>query len=47
MAPGSKAEAYQSKTLFYVFVNLNGPNLRPDYHVLPSEVVASFIKKNH
>ena len=42
-----KAEGYHSKTLFYVFVNLNGPNQHPDYHVVPSVKVASFITKNH
>lgn len=42
-----KAETYQSKTLFYVFVNLNGPDIRPDYHVIPSEVVAATITKGH
>lgn len=42
-----KAEDNRSKTLFYVFVNLNGSNQRPDYHVVPSEVVADYIKRNH
>lgn len=42
-----KAEAYQSKTLFYVFVNLKGSNQRPDYHVVPCKVVADYIKRNH
>lgn len=42
-----KAEAYHSDTLFYVFVNLNGPAQRPDYHVVPSNVVASYVRKRH
>lgn len=42
-----KAESYYSDTLFYVFVNLNGPAQRPDYHIVPSKVVATYIKKSH
>lgn len=42
-----KAEGYQSKTLFYVFVNLNGSNQRPDYHVVPSKLVASYVTRTH
>ena len=42
-----KAEGYQSKTLFYVFVNLNGSNQRPDYHVVPSKVVAGYVTRTH
>ena len=42
-----KAESYYSDTLFYVFVNLNGPNERPAYHVVPSKIVADFITADH
>jgi len=42
-----KAEGIQSKTLFYVFVNLNGSNQRPDYHVVPSKVVAGYVTRTH
>ena len=42
-----KAESYHSDTLFYVFVNLNGLNERPAYHVVPSKVVADFITSDH
>jgi hypothetical protein len=42
-----KAEGYQSKTLFYVFVNLKGLGQLPDYHVVPSGVVARFITEDH
>lgn len=42
-----KAEEYQSKNLFYVFVNLNGENQHPDYHIVPSAVVARYISKMH
>lgn len=41
-----KAEDSRSKTLFYVFVNLNGSNQRPDYHVVPSKVVARYVTKD-
>jgi hypothetical protein len=42
-----KAEGYQSKTLFYVFVNLKGANQHPDYHVVPSKVVADYVTRDH
>lgn len=42
-----KAEAYQSNTLFYVFANLNGPDQRPDYHVVPSEAVAYHVTRDY
>ena len=41
-----KSEDNRSKTLFYVFVNLIGPDLRPDYHVVPSEVVADYVTRD-
>jgi hypothetical protein len=42
-----KAEGYQSKTLFYVFVNLKGSNQLPDYHVVPSKDVADHVTQTH
>jgi len=42
-----KAESYHSQTLFYVFVNLNGRNERPAYHIVPSKIVADFVKESH
>lgn len=42
-----KAEEYHSKTLFYVFVNLNGADEHPDYHIVPSAVVARYISTTH
>lgn len=42
-----KAEDYYSDTLFYVFINLNGPSQHPGYHIVPSKVVASYVKKSH
>ena len=42
-----KAENAVSNTLFYVFVNLNGPDERPAYHVVPSKVVADYVHESH
>lgn len=41
------AEHGKSKTLFYVFVNLNGSDQRPDYHIVPSAKVARHIVKDY
>ena len=40
------AERMRSDTLFYVFVNLNGLD-QPDCHVVPSEVVADYVTRDH
>lgn len=42
-----KAEEEKSKSLFYIFVNLNGVHQLPEYHVVPSTVVAHYITKHH
>jgi hypothetical protein len=42
-----KAESVKSPTIFYVFVNLGLPGECPEYHVVPSRVVAATIKKGH
>jgi hypothetical protein len=39
-------EVHVSNTLFYVFVSLNGIGM-PDYHIVPSCVVAETISKEH
>jgi exonuclease III len=44
---GAKNEKYHTPTLFYVFVNLGLPGTLPDYHVVPSKVVADTISKGH
>lgn len=44
---GEKAETFHAKDLFYVFVNLRGLTERPNYFVVPSKIVATFIKSNH
>lgn len=42
-----KAECLESEQLFYVFVNLNGLDMLPTYHVVPSKVVADHCKTGH
>ncbi len=42
-----KAEGFYADNLFYVFVNLKNPGERPDFFVVPSGVVADFIKREH
>ena len=42
-----KLENVMSKSLFYVFVDLNGGNKKPDYYIVPSKVVADYIRITH
>ena len=42
-----KGEDFYSDTLFYVFVNLNGDDERSDFFIVPSKIVADFIKLGH
>jgi hypothetical protein len=42
-----KCEKYHSPTHFYVFVGLGNPDCRPNFHVVPSEVVAQFVAEDH
>ncbi len=42
-----KAESIYSDNLFYVFVTLKGELQRPEYFIVPSKVVAEFVKGNH
>lgn len=41
-----KAEDSYSKSLFYIFVNLNNGKT-PDFYIVPSKVVAKFVIKTH
>ena len=41
-----KAETLEEDGLFYVFVNLNGAGA-PSYHVVPSAVVAEYVRRTH
>jgi len=42
-----KAENYYGDGVFYVFVDLKGEFERPDFFIVPSKVVAKYIKKSH
>jgi hypothetical protein len=42
-----KHESIASPNLFYVFVNLGSPGEVPEYHVVPSRVVARTIARGH
>jgi hypothetical protein len=43
----SKAERFFGTSLFYVFVNLKDTLTRPDFYIVPSKVVADYIRKTH
>ena len=42
-----KAEQYFSADFFYVFVRLGRIGQRPDFHVVPSKIVAEQVRKSH
>jgi len=42
-----KSESYFSKGHFYVFVVLGKADERPNFHIVPSEVVAKYTKESH
>jgi hypothetical protein len=42
-----KCEKCRNRSLFYVFVNLGVPGQLPCYHIVPSEVVASTMTREH
>lgn len=42
-----KAERFYSDSLFYVFVNLNEKGSLPEFHVVPSKVVAGYVRRSH
>lgn len=44
---GEKADNYFSDTLFYIFVLLKGDKERPDFYIVPSNVVANHTKFSH
>ena len=43
----AKAETEFAEKLFYVFVNLNGINGTPEYHIVRSAVVAEHCRRTH
>ncbi len=42
-----KAEKFYGDNLFYVFVNLKPEDQRPDFYIVPSKVVARYIKRSN
>lgn len=42
-----KSESFLSDNHYYVFVVLEGPLDRPRYHVVPSAVVAAYVRNDH
>lgn len=42
-----KAEDFYADSLFYVFVNLKHQQERPDFYIVPSKVVAAYVKTTH
>ncbi|MDP7031639.1 MAG: aspartate ammonia-lyase [Gemmatimonadota bacterium] len=42
-----KSEAFCCDNHYYVFVLLHGVGMRPDFHIVPSDVVAEHISTNH
>ena len=40
-------EDYVAKSLFYVFVKLKDRDSRPDFYIVPSKVVARYVKHSH
>ncbi|WP_415899337.1 hypothetical protein [Neptuniibacter sp. QD48_11] len=43
----SKAEHYCSDNHYYVFVSLNDLGKRPNFHIVPSEYVAQYVRESH
>lgn len=43
----NKAESEFSENLFYIFVNLKSEIERPDFYIVPSEIVAKYVKISH
>lgn len=42
-----KSEKLKDENFFYIFVRLKNENEVPDYHIVPSRIVANQIKKDH
>jgi len=42
-----KAEDYHAPDLFYVFVDLRGEKERPAFSIVPSEIVAKYVRESH
>ena len=42
-----KAEKITDSNMFYVFVSLYENDEKPEYHIVPSEKVAAYVKRTH
>lgn len=42
-----RAETLVMENFFYVFVSFKEPNERPEYFIVPSKVVADYVKQDH
>src|ERR1051325_8826105 len=42
-----KCETFFAPNHYYVFVGLSAATERPRFHIVPSEIVAKFVKDNH
>jgi len=42
-----KAEGFHADNHFYVFVLLRDVGSRPDFHIVPSKIVAEYVATNH
>lgn len=42
-----KSENYFTDNLFYVFVSLNNNESSPNYFIVPSKIVAEYVKETH
>lgn len=42
-----KAESFYADNHFYVFVNLHDDIKQPDYFIIPSKIVATYVKETH
>jgi hypothetical protein len=44
---GEKAENFRGDNVFYIFVSFKSIEERPSYYIVPSEVVADYVKNDH
>ena len=42
-----KSESFSSDDHYYVFVLLRGVGIRPEFHIVPSGVVAEYVSTSH
>mgnify|MGYP000079148134 CR=1 FL=1 len=42
-----KAETFEAKNHYYIFVALKGLSIRPSFHIVPSSEVAHYVRTSH